>query len=421
MNNYRKVFLISLVVVISMFDTANAQVSINTDGSSPDSSAILELKSNTKGLLIPRMTTLQIQSICGPADGLQVYNADSGKLYIFVLNYNEWKEVKYGTGTLIPFADISLGTGGMCNNTIVMGTYTQGVYLTSAEYVTLEVDVLTLGSYAISTDTLNGYHFSASGTFSNTGINYINLAGTGLPYLVQTDTFTVTGYNGGGTCTFSVTVVPSGGGPTCGIPFTDNRDGKSYETEQIGTQCWMTENLNIGIRINGVNNQTDNSIIEKYCYNDDTANCTTYGGLYQWDEMMQYVTTEGTQGICPNGWHLPTDEEWKTLEMYLGMSQSEADDTGWRGTDEGEKMKSTSGWLNNGNGTNSSGFNALPGGFRHDNETFNGLGYYSFWWLSSEGPGTYEWYRSLYDGFDQVERDDNYNKPYGFSVRCIKN
>ncbi len=82
-----------------------------------------------------------------------------------------------------------------------------------------------------------------------------------------------------------------------------------------------------------------NGIIEKYCYDDNTSNCDTYGGLYQWEEMMQYVTTPGAQGICPDGWHLPTDEEFKTMEMALGMSQSEADNTGWRGTDEGSKLK----------------------------------------------------------------------------------
>ncbi len=127
----------------------------------------------------------------------------------------------------------------------------------------------------------------------------------------------------------------------------------------------MAENLNVGSMINGSSNQTNNGIIEKYCYDDNTSNCDTYGGLYQWEEMMQYVTTPGAQGICPDGWHLPTDEEFKTMEMALGMSQGEADDTGWRGTDEGGKMKEsgTTHWYSpNMGATNSSGFTALPGG-----------------------------------------------------------
>ena len=207
---------------------------------------------------------------------------------------------------------------------------------------------------------------------------------------------------------------------TCGTAFVDARNGQSYTTVLIGTQCWMAENLNIGTRINGADDQTDNSTIEKYCYGDDDANCTTYGGLYQWDEIMQYVTTEGTQGICPEGWHLPTDDEWKTMEMALGMSQSEADDIGWRGIDEGYKMKSTSGWSNNGNGSNSSGFTALPGGLRTSDGSFYYLGYYGLWWSSSEYSGTNAWYRYLYYGYDQVSRGYG-SKPSGFSVRCLKN
>ncbi len=82
-----------------------------------------------------------------------------------------------------------------------------------------------------------------------------------------------------------------------GDPFLDIRDGKVYTTIQIGTQCWMAENLNIGTMINGSSNQTNNATLEKYCFSDNTGNCDIYGGLYQWDEVMQYVTTEGTQDI----------------------------------------------------------------------------------------------------------------------------
>jgi len=83
-----------------------------------------------------------------------------------------------------------------------------------------------------------------------------------------------------------------------------NYEGKTYTTIQIGTQCWLKENLDVGTRIDGSLNQTNNSptnIIEKYCYGDDPNNCTTYGGLYQWGEAMQYATTEGARGICPEG------------------------------------------------------------------------------------------------------------------------
>jgi Fibrobacter succinogenes major domain (Fib_succ_major) len=89
--------------------------------------------------------------------------------------------------------------------------------------------------------------------------------------------------------------------------------GKTYNTIAIGDQCWLKENLDVGTQINGSDNQSDNGTIEKYCANDDPANCATYGGLYQWKEAMQYVTTSGTKGICPIGWHIPTNAELQTL------------------------------------------------------------------------------------------------------------
>ena len=119
---------------------------------------------------------------------------------------------------------------------------------------------------------------------------------------------------------------------------------------------------------------------------------------------------------------MPSDDEWKTLEMALGMSQSEADAFGFRGTDEGEKMKSTSGWNSNGNGTNSSGFNALPGGGHDSNGSFYNLGSIGGWWSYTEQShsGAFAWYRQLSSsGRGQVKRG-YYMKTYGFSVRCLK-
>lgn len=96
----------------------------------------------------------------------------------------------------------------------------------------------------------------------------------------------------------------------CGNPFVDLRDEKSYATILIGTQCWMAENLNVGNRINGDIDQGDYGLPEKYCCDDLESNCDIYGGPYQWDEMMQYTTQQGSQGICFTGWHVPADAEW---------------------------------------------------------------------------------------------------------------
>ncbi len=135
---------------------------------------------------------------------------------------------------------------------------------------------------------------------------------------------------------------------TCGDTIIDSRDGQSYNTVQIGEQCWMAENMNVGLE----GTQTNNGIIEKSCYNNDPANCEIYGGLYSWYEMMQYNPEPGSQGICPDGWHIPQCSDWGILFNHLGDSA-------------GGKMKETGTihWASpNICATNVSGFTALPGG-----------------------------------------------------------
>ena len=194
-------------------------------------------------------------------------------------------------------------------------------------------------------------------------------------------------------------------------------EGLTYSIVAIGSQCWMAENLNVGTRINGVNEQTNNSTLEKYCYDDLESNCDIYGGLYQWDEMMQYVTTEGAQGICPSGWHIPSDAEWTALTTYLG-GESVA----------GGKMKSTGTieavtglWYDpNAGATNESGFTGLPGGYRYYYYgSFDDRGIYGHFWSSTEYSGTHAWDRNLLYYYAYVGRVYNY-KTYGFSVRCIE-
>jgi len=205
--------------------------------------------------------------------------------------------------------------------------------------------------------------------------------------------------------------------------FVEDIDGNKYKTIKIGSQIWMAENLNLGTRINGTNDQMDNGNIEKYCYNDLTSNCDTYGGLYQWDEMMQYTTVSGTQGLCPAGWHLPTDHEWKILEMELGMSQAQADPTGNRGTDQGSQLAGngplwTNGTLDQNGVFGSSGFSALPAGFRIPSGSFGEQSNGADFWSSSE-TGADAWRRELGYYSPQVTRNDN-SKSYGFSVRCVQ-
>ncbi len=206
----------------------------------------------------------------------------------------------------------------------------------------------------------------------------------------------------------------------CGNSIVDSRDGQSYNTVQIGEQCWMAENLNVGVMINSLDDQSDNEIIEKYCYNDYEANCNTYGGLYQWNEMLKYSNIQGEQGICPLNWHLPIDSEWCILEQYVDFT-IDCNSTGWRGTDGGGKLKEvgTNVWgFPNLGATNSSGFTGLPGGILNDNQSFMFNGFYGYWWTSTRYDLSNSWYRFV--GYDESRiKRENVNNQNSFSIRCI--
>ncbi|MBU2508416.1 MAG: T9SS type A sorting domain-containing protein [Bacteroidetes bacterium] len=185
--------------------------------------------------------------------------------------------------------------------------------------------------------------------------------------------------------------------------------GKYYKTVQIGNQIWLKVNLDVGTMIisnsNSVN-QTNNSIIEKFCYNNDTKSCIIYGGLYQWNEVMQYTTTEGTQGICPPGWHVPSDAEFVMLSVTVGESSNALKAIG-QGSDLGA-------------GTNTSGFSALLSGDRYVIDGgFNFLGRTTHFWSSTEGDISYAGRMRLGLGSDRVNFSPG-GKDDGFSVRCVK-
>jgi uncharacterized protein (TIGR02145 family) len=178
----------------------------------------------------------------------------------------------------------------------------------------------------------------------------------------------------------------------CAGTYLDTRDGQDYPLIQIGNQCWMQKNLNY---------DTGSS----WCYNNNSANCTTHGRLYNWSTATS---------ACPSGWHPPSDAEWKTLEMHLGMTQAQADATGWRGTNQGSQLSTLT--LN---GTNSSGFTALMSGYRTTSGSFRNLDSYTYFWSSTES-GSYAWHSALGTSYSTVDRG-TYSKDFGFSVRCLRN
>jgi uncharacterized protein (TIGR02145 family) len=203
-------------------------------------------------------------------------------------------------------------------------------------------------------------------------------------------------------------------------------DGFVYKTVKIGNQWWMAENLKVTRYRNGdyIPHVTDNSTWEGLTtgaccnFNNDGTNATTYGSLYNW-----YAVND-SRNIAPAGWHVPSDEEWKELEMYLGMSQSEADNTGWRGTDEGGKLKDagTGYWIAPNTGaTNESGFSALPGGCRHCDGLYyeDDINHYAEFWTSTEYNNTSAFLRTLSWRHSTITRTAG-DKQWGFSVRCVK-
>ncbi len=235
----------------------------------------------------------------------------------------------------------------------------------------------------------------------------------------------------------------------CGQKISDS-DGNQYDTVQIGSQCWMKENLKVGTMVLGANNQANDSVIEKYCYSDNTANCTTYGGLYQWHEVMALpdscrttdcnaqITTPH-QGICPNGWHVPTDTEFNTLEQYtvatIASSATQyvcnTSTTGWRrcaddsGTDAGgakgtgKSLKKVGQGSGIGAGDDLVGFSAILAGDRGTNGSFGNLTSSADVWQATQGSATSGWRRVLYTTYSTVHRGA-LNKAYGISVRCLK-
>jgi uncharacterized protein (TIGR02145 family) len=207
--------------------------------------------------------------------------------------------------------------------------------------------------------------------------------------------------------------------------------------------------MNTGTR---VNQSVTQAAGQKWCYNDLEANCTTYGGLYQWASAMnlpssanttlQYSSgmpncdpcgSSGVQGICPAGYHIPTDRELSRYEWCIENTIAPTGSTtlntfqttvGWRGSSTagvgpGDKMKATSSNTPAWNGTNTSGFTALPAGYSSSGSS-GSLGALAYFWTVTEWDLSIAWDRVLVSGFVQSNRNSN-NKAFGFSVRCLQN
>ncbi|MCX7861451.1 MAG: hypothetical protein N2449_00450 [Bacteroidales bacterium] len=398
------------------------QISLSTYDTIPDNSSLLDIQSNDKGILIPRLTSTQRDAISNPANALIIFNITTQCFEAYHANSSSWRSF----GCL----NCQLPSGFNANNAT-------NIYPNSF-----------LSSWSVSMGA-QGYYLDVATdiTFTNFVPGYQNLnVGNVTSYVVtgltceRTYYYRIRAYNDCGITVYTnvITVNTPACGPSC------------------LSQIWLPQNINIGIMRDDHNtggehsHLTNNSVVEKYCYNNILANCNTYGGLYDWAEAMQisnsynwadYPTdytcnpcgSSGIMGICPNGYHLPTDYEFSQYEwcvenniVPLGSTPllTFQNTTGWRGTSSiagsGHKMKVTNSHSPSWDGSNASGFSALPGGFRHIFGLHSELNNNGYFWTATEYSINIAWSRNLNFTIYQSHRYPHY-KSHGFSVRCLKN
>ncbi|MFZ4523892.1 MAG: FISUMP domain-containing protein [Bacteroidales bacterium] len=484
-------FIFLLVTTVAGF---SQNVGINADGAAPDSSAMLDVKSSSKGFLMPRMTKTQLESISNPALGLMVFCTDCGvRGALAIYSGSQWNTYK-DCNTSPPVAGTHMATWYSVqwkwtgNDTLVgykfntTNNYSSaedlGKVLTKTEtgldcntpyarYIwgysscgvstslILEKTTGFIGapdtSKSYNTDTqitwkwkavqgAAGYRWSTTNdyaTATDVGTELTHTQ-TGLTPLTKYQAYVWAYSSNCGISSSSTLRHFTQAGP--GDPATVDWQGVTYHTLKYGNQQWLKENLNYGTRVDKSADQTNNSVVEKYCYNDDEANCTTYGGLYQWAEMVQYLNgatnsniwspapSGNIRGICPTGWHIPSDAEFLTLKSTITTLVAASMGSNM----EGSCMRENSSYghwdaplpqYNTPDGNNYAGFTALGIGYR----VYSGPSYWyyfhiisNFWTISGAG------YNSAnINGFSNTNSTfvvpvGNGYKVNGYPVRCIK-
>ncbi len=271
-----------------------------------------------------------------------------------------------------------------------------------------------------STEDLRGFYSVYDWKFFNYDdeAGHINSSGMGCSHSVRClkDSSPTSGVDSSSNSSSTVIPDPDRGSSSSNIQYgslTDSRDNQTYKTVTIGTQTWMAENLNYDPgNVSGMG-----SYAWQGCYNNSAVNCITYGRLYTWEVAMNNVACgygyacnpSGTvQGVCPEGWHLPSRDEWNTLFTAVGGSST-----------AGTKLKSISGWNSNSNGTDSFGFSALPAGYRDYNGNFDNIGNYAYFWSSAESSSGGAHLMCLYYYYEYASLSND-AKNYARSVRCLK-
>ncbi|MCC6599249.1 MAG: fibrobacter succinogenes major paralogous domain-containing protein [Crocinitomicaceae bacterium] len=353
----KKLFLF-LMVIISVSCAWSQGVKIGVGSGSPDASSMLDIESTSKGFLPPRMTTVERDAIVSPADGLVIFNTTMN-----CLNYRaagSWYEVC-----------------GLCSPQPSIANAGSDQLSLSGVSATLSANTPIHGSGTWTVISGSGGSFQST---SDPATIFNGVAGSS--YVLQ---WVITNNCGSTTDEVSISFVPLF---TCGDNLSYS--GINYTTAMIGGNCWFTKNLNIGTETNLNTNSSNDGTIEKYCYDGLSSNCNTWGALYQWNELMNYSTINGSQGICPSGWHVATDSEWGAA---ISSSPSSL-------------LSLNSGVLCNGGNCGGNIYYA------------NGSTY-GYYWTSSEQSGT-EAKRRIFSGNSNFQ-SDFISKNMGLSARCVLN
>ena len=413
MNKLVIFLILNIFVSTSNLFSQTTGIGINSTGAPANSKALLDIDvrgmNQKAGLLLPRMNTADRNNIPTPIpESLLIYNTDT---HCFEAYYN---------GIWVAW--------GCLSDCKVLESPKESTSLSYYTEIVWNWDTVS-GATGYKWNTVDDYSTSIS-VFpsSNTTFNQSGLT-CNTTYKLYLWAYNSCGNSSTSILIRNTSICPS----SCyGITKVIDIDGNTYDTVSISTQCWMKEDLKTSRYKDGtaIPNVTDNTTWANlssgaYCnYNNDSNNANTYGFLYNW------FAVNDSRKLCPLGWHVPSHDEWTTLERALCSSGSCVTDfpydiitLGFRGTDEGGKLKETgiTLWFSPNTGaTNSSGFTALPNGSRYLSAgLFVSLGTNGNWWSSTEYNGSQAWFRTLLYNTSNIYRF-TYVKGYGFSVRCLK-
>jgi uncharacterized protein (TIGR02145 family) len=391
----KAIFTTTLFMLISTFLWAQAPQGIpyqavmrNADGSVMASSAVSLTFMIHDGTATGAIVYQESHSLTSNAQGLVSCVVGNG-----VVSQGNFANIHWGGGAKflhVMMGSTDLGTQQMLS--VPYALYSNGIDVQVSE----TGDTLTIGGNSVIVPGISA---------ANANNNNIPTSGLGAVVLPGNNTcadqfINVVGCNGQTSLTY---------------------DGRTYDLAEIGGQCWFADNLATDQYRNGdpiptgLDNTTwQNTTSGAYAiYNNDPANDVTYGKLYNW------YTTVDNRGLCPTGWHVPSDCEWMYLEGSLGMTVQQQQNSGNRGNLEGGKLKSISGWnLPNNGASNITGFSAIAGG--NSNISSENIGLYGFWWCSGYFSDSDAWYRRLTSGLSDIVRNNLFTKSMGVSVRCLK-